>query len=144
MGKGNVISLVDVREEERRRFTRIVLQGLYRIRVVIPGPQGGLADVAVNDISSDGISFDLTSLGSFNVGDLVALRIYLSPEFYLPIAVKIQNVKAIGKGIMRHGARFERDPSYEYEAIHAMVKFLQAAQRRSKRDQGDRMILQYR
>lgn len=140
MEKGKVISLVDVREEERRRFNRIVLQGLYRVRVIIPGPQGGLVDVAVNDMSLDGVSFDLTGLGSFVKGDLVALRIYLSPEFYLPISVFIQNVKSISKDIVRHGARFIRQPAFEYEAIEALVKFLDAAQRRSKRDHGDRMM----
>lgn len=140
MPKTNVINLADVREEERRKFNRIVLQGLYRIRVIIPGAQGGLADVAINDISQDGISFDLTNLGSFKKGDSVALRIYLSPEFYLPISVFIQNTKTVAPGVVRHGARFLRQPAYEYEAIEALNKFLEAAQRRSKRDQGDRML----
>jgi len=141
MGKSNVISLVDVQEEERRRFTRIILQGLYRVRVVIPGPQGGLADVAVNDVSSDGMSFDLTKLGSFKQGDNIAVRVYLSPEFYLPISCAVRNLKTISEGIIRHGVRFSREPAFEYEAIQALVNFLQAAQRRSKRDHGDRMIL---
>src|SRR3990167_828754 len=140
MIKGNVISLTEVREEERRKFNRIVLQGLYRIRVIIPGAQGGLADVAINDISKDGISFDLSRLGSFTKGDSVALRIYLSPEFYLPISVYIQNVKSIAPDVVRHGASFLRHPPYEYEAIEALIKFLEAAQRRSKRDHGDRLL----
>lgn len=140
MVKGNVISLTEVREEERRKFNRIVLQGLYRTRVIIPGAQGGLADVAINDISKDGISFDLSNFGSFNKEDSVALRIYLSPEFYLPVSVYIQNTKTIAPGIVRHGARFLRQPAHEYEAVEALIKFLEAAQRRSKRDHGDRLL----
>jgi hypothetical protein len=140
MPKNNVINLSDVRDEERRKFNRIVIQGLYRIRVIIPGAQGGLADVAINDISKDGVSFDLTNLGSFNKGDSVALRVYLSPEFYLPISVYIQNTKTIAPNVIRHGTRFIRQPKYEYEAIEALTKFLEAAQRRSKRDEGDRLL----
>lgn len=127
------------RNKDRRHVERIILNGLFGAKVVIP--REGLLKVKILDISSGGLGFEVDQEhGTFKPGDTVAMRIYFNQETYFPFLVKINSVKEVldeGRSVQRHGAGFA---SENRDAIDHFVRFLDLVTVGMKTDKGDLLI----
>ncbi len=125
--------------EERRKVKRIILTEFLGGVIIVPGV--GLKKVNIFDISEGGLSFETEpGEGQFNVHEQVALRIYFNHEIYLPLTVKITNIKDPYKdGTLRHGGEFLYVEKYG-ETMKHFVKFMENVSSLTLKDTGDLMI----
>jgi hypothetical protein len=147
----SVIDLSERRKEiiatERRFVTRTVLSQFVGVFVVIPEKksaktgQPGLQPVSLYDVSEGGLAFDLPlELGTFDIGESVTLRIYLSHDTYFSFGAKIANGRPVeGKGVLRHGVILKKDDD-SYKTLFYFVKFLENVSLVAKKDNGDRLL----
>lgn len=139
-GRAPVLDMVERRQaalqEERRAVRRTILTEFIGAFAVIPG--FGLKKVSLYDISGKGLGFDLDfEMGQLRVGELVAMRVYLSQFTYFPFTVRITNVREVPEeGITRHGANFEKD-TVNLDALEHFVKFIELVSVDLHRDNGD-------
>ncbi len=128
------------KDNERRLVTRTVLSQFVGVFVLIQGK--GLQSSSLYDVSDTGLAFDMpVETGKFEVGEEVAMRIYLSHDTYFPFTVKVSNVRTVGNGtgVVRHGATFmKKDPSFS--CLSYFVKFLQEVSLVSRKDRGERVL----
>lgn len=135
-----VLDMVERREailsDERRRVRRTILSEFVGAFAVVPGK--GLIKVAMYDISEDGMAFDLdVHQGHFNLGEDVAMRVYLNQKSYFPFVVKLQNLREIQEeGVFRHGVNFAKGTINE-TALHHFVKFIETVSADLEGDNGD-------
>lgn len=140
MGQGEVLDMVERREailqDERRRVKRTILSEFVGAFAVVPGK--GLIKVTLYDISQDGLAFDMDLIqGHFNLGEDVAMRVYLNQKSYFPFVVKLQNLREIpDEGVYRQGAHFVKGTVNE-EALYHFVKFIETVSTDLEGDQGD-------
>lgn len=138
-----VIAIDQLREEiiaeERRKVKRTMLTEFIGASVVLPG--SGLVKVTLNDISLEGLSFDIAKkYGSFSKNEEVALRLYLNHTTYFPMTLKVTNMRFIPEiGYYRHGSKFLRD-SQNQEALGHFIKFIETVNTSLKADHGDILL----
>lgn len=137
---GDVLDMVERREailsDERREKKRTILSEFVGAFAVVPGK--GLIKVTLYDISEGGLSFDMDiSQGHFNLGESVAMRVYLNQKSYFPFVVKLQNLREVSEeGVYRQGANFVKDTINEV-ALHHFVKFIETVSTNLESDVGD-------
>ena len=122
--------------EERRQVKRTILNEFIGANVVVP--ERGLLKIALHDISVDGLAFDLEpDSGQFNVGDDIAVRVYMNQTTYFPFSVKVRNVRYIkDEGVYRHGSELLKGELNEQALFH-FVKFLETVSASLSTDNGD-------
>jgi competence protein ComGF len=125
--------------EERRQVKRTILTEFIGTHVVLPGL--GLKRIALYDISTNGVSFDLEKkLGKFETGEEISMRIYLNHGAYFPFVLKVSNCRFDeDEGVYRHGANFVKGTVNE-EALFHFVKFLETVSTSLKKDDGDILV----
>lgn len=137
---GEVLDMVERREailqDERRRTKRTILSEFVGAFAVVPGK--GLIKVTLYDISVDGLAFDTELLqGHFNLGEDVAMRVYLNQKSYFPFIVKLQNLREIpDEGVYRQGANFVKGTVNDEALLH-FVKFIETVSTSLEGDDGD-------
>ncbi|MCB0420938.1 MAG: PilZ domain-containing protein [Bdellovibrionales bacterium] len=138
-----IVDITEMRQEiitqERRQVKRTILTEFVGAFAVVPNH--GLVRVAIYDISKDGISFHMEEgQGGFQLGEEVALRVYLNQSTYFPFVARIQNVRVIDEeSVTRHGGAFEKD-TINVEALHHFVRFIETVSASLERDSGDIMV----
>lgn len=138
-----VVDMTERRNEiitqERRLVKRTILSEFIGAFAVVPTK--GLQRVALYDISETGIAFDLPSEdGAFNVGEEVAMRVYMNQHTYFPFVVQITNARFIDdEGTVRHGAGFVTGTINDV-ALHHFVRFIESVSAALETDHGDVMV----
>jgi len=129
----------DMINEERRQVKRTLLTEFVGASMVIPG--SGLVKVILNDISVAGVSFDVPlKYGKLEVGDQVAVRVYLNHTTYFPLMVTVTNCRFDKEdGVHRHGAEFLEGTVNEI-AIQHFIKFMETVSTSLKADAGDILL----
>jgi len=136
----SVQSISEMRKEmitdERRQVKRTLLTEFVGASMVIPG--SGLVKVILNDISVGGVAFDVPEkYGKLEVGDQLAVRVYLNHTTYFPLMVTVTNCRFDQTdAVYRHGAEFLAGTVNE-EAIHHFIKFMESVSTSLKADTGD-------
>lgn len=135
-----ILDMVERRQEmiriERRRARRNILSESVSAWVVVP--EKGLLEVALYDISVDGLSFDCDwNKGQFRAGEVVAMRVYLNQKTYFSFTVEVQHVQNVtDETLFRHGTKFIKEPKNE-PALYHFVKFIEAISATLQIDNGD-------
>jgi hypothetical protein len=138
-----VVAIDELREriiaEERRQVKRTLLTEFIGASVILPG--SGLVRVTLNDISLNGLSFDVVKkYGSFSQGDKVALRVYLNQSTYFPMEITVNYAKELeSEGVFRHGAKFTNE-SQNQEALSHFIKFMETVNTSLRADLGDILL----
>lgn len=142
-GSASVTDITEKRtemlKEDRRQVKRTILTEFIAVHTVVPGM--GLMKVALFNINTDGLAFDIESArGHFQVGEEVAMRVYLNHQTYFPFIVKVRHVTEIAdEGMHRHGAEFVKDTINDV-ALHHFVKFIENVSASLKHDGGDVLV----
>ena len=126
-------------ESDRRKVKRTILTEFVGTYVVLPNI--GLQKIALFDVSMSGISFDLDyNVGRFNIGEQIAVRVYLNKTTYFPFVVSIANVRDVrDEGVFRHGATIV-EGTVNDEALQHFINFIETVSTSLKRDKGDVMV----
>lgn len=138
-----VVDMTERRNEilvhERREVRRTILSEFIGAFIVVP--QKGLQKVSIYDISENGIAFDVEhESGALNLGEEVAMRVYLNQYTYFPFVAKVANGRSIiDEGIHRHGANFVKGTVNDV-ALHHFVKFIETVSASLETDSGDVMV----
>ena len=138
-----VLDMTERRNEmivtERRQVKRTILAEFIGAFIVVP--KKGLQKVAIYDISENGIAFDLEEgEGRLNLGEEIAMRVYLNQQTYFPFVTKIANVREIdNEHVTRHGANFVKDTVNDV-ALQHFVKFIETVSASLETDHGDVMV----
>ena len=129
----------DMINDERREVRRTILTGFIGAFVVVPNQ--GLLKVDIYDISEDGIAFDMDwEEGQFDVGEEVAMRVYMNQHTYFPFIITIKNTRLLAsQEASRHGASFVKGTVND-EALYHFVKFIETVSASLERDSGDVMV----
>ncbi len=142
-GQAPVVDMTERRKEmlveERRQVKRTILTEFIGAFLIVPGK--GLQKVALYDISEGGIAFDTEpKVGSLNLGEAVAMRVYLNQQTYFPFIVNIANVREVEEeNVVRHGANFVKGTVNDV-ALHHFVKFIETISASLQTDHGDVMV----
>lgn len=125
--------------EERRDVRRTLLTEFIGLSLVVPTK--GLTKCTLYDISEKGLAFELTEdMGNFNVGERVALRVYMNHQTYFPFEVQIRNVQHIKEeGVFRYGGAFQKDSINDVALFH-FAKFIENVSTYLRTDHGDVMV----
>lgn len=126
-------------KEDRRKVRRTILTEFISVHTVVPGI--GLMKVALYDINESGLSFDIEKMkGHFQVGEEIAMRVYLNQQTYFPFIVKIKHVNEIeDEDVHRHGVEFVNGTINDV-ALHHFVKFIENVSAALKHDRGDVLV----
>lgn len=117
-------------ESKRRNFERILFSDFLGSYGVIDHFEH-LYKVKFIDISYSGCQFQIPmerdEKNLFPIGGELLMRLYFTPESYLPMVVNIRHGKehfdAKGKRYMRFGCQFDQDIS-SYQALKGFVDFI--------------------
>ena len=122
--------------KERRQVERTILSDLISGMVVLP--EKGLFKVSLYDISGDGLGFTMEpNMGSFQVGEEIALRVYLNHKTYFPLHVKIKHATFdSGEETIRHGVEYMKGTASDV-ALQHFVNFIISLNEGLKIDDGD-------
>jgi len=122
--------------KERRQVERTILSDLISGMIVLP--EKGLAKISLYDISEEGLSFELPpGLGSYKVGEEIALRVYLNQKIYFPLQVTIKHATYdTHEGVVRHGVEYLKSESADV-ALRHFVNFIISVNQGLKIDEGD-------
>lgn len=138
-----VLDIAEIRNEalnkERRDVRRTILTEFIAVHTVVPG--AGLLKVALYNINENGVAFDIEEkAGHFQVGEEVAMRVYLNHQTYFPFVVRIRHMTEVtDEGVFRHGAEFVKGTIND-EALHHFVKFIETVSAALKQDGGDILV----
>lgn len=141
--EGSVVDIAEMRseilKEDRRKVKRTILTEFISVHTVVPGM--GLMKVALFNINEDGLAFDIEKArGHFQVGEEVAMRVYLNHQTYFPFVVKIKHMTEIkDEEVHRHGAEFVKDTVNDV-ALHHFIKFIENVSASLKHDKGDVLV----
>ncbi|OQW47238.1 MAG: hypothetical protein A4S09_15710 [Proteobacteria bacterium SG_bin7] len=142
-GDVEVVDITFKRQEiiadERRRVKRTILTEFIGACIVIPNQ--GLCKVTISNISDKGMGFDMDrDYGHLQIGDEVALRIYLNNKTYFPFTVRVNHVNEVeGEAAFRHGVSFVKG-EFNDVALHHFVKFIESVSSSLETDNGDIMV----
>lgn len=122
--------------KERRQVERTILSDLISGMLVLP--EKGLYKVSMYDISGDGLSFTLEKhMGSFQVGEEIALRVYLNSKTYFPLLVKVKHATYDAQEeVVRHGVEYMKGTSTDV-ALQHFVNFIISLNEGLEIDDGD-------
>lgn len=125
--------------DERRKVRRTILTEFIGACIVIPNQ--GLCKVSLFDISEKGMAFDMDiDHGHLQIGDEVAIRVYLNNKTYFPFTVRVNHVRAVdGDGSYRHGVVYVKGTLNDV-ALHHFVKFIECVSSCLETDNGDIMV----
>ncbi len=143
VGRAPVVDMTERRNEmlvqERRQVKRTILTEFVGAFIIVPAK--GLQKVALYDISEGGIAFDLDpTAGRLNLGEAVAMRVYLNQQTYFPFVANVANVRDIDEeNVVRHGANFVKGTVNDV-ALHHFVKFIETVSASLLTDHGDVMV----
>ncbi|MBK9293143.1 MAG: PilZ domain-containing protein [Oligoflexia bacterium] len=138
--KAQVLSFSDKLQNrvkgDRRKVERIVLSQFVGVFVVTRSSI--LQPVSISDISVNGLSFDMVmDVGSYDIGNDVTMRIYMSHDTYFTFNVLVTNKRDIeGRGVVRHGVEFRKS---QPEALYHFIKFLETVSQVAKKDMGEKV-----
>lgn len=138
-----VVDMVEKRQEmlqdERRSVKRTILTEFIGVHAVVPG--AGLQRCALHDISVNGLAFDLSKKqGHFNVGEEVALRVYLNHRTYFSFLVKVRSQRFDEEDdVFRHGAALVEGTGNQ-EAIEHFIAFIESVSASLRTDRGDVIV----
>jgi hypothetical protein len=142
----NSASITDITEkrqemiaEERRGVKRTLLTEFIGLHLIVPNR--GLTKCILYDISENGLAFEMpTEYGQFQVGEMVALRVYLNHQTYFPFIVKINNARYLDEeGVYRFGGAFQKETINEVALFH-FSKFIENVSAYLKTDHGDVLV----
>lgn len=142
-GEVEIVDITIKRQEiiadERRRVRRTILTEFIGACIVIPNQ--GLCKVTISNISEKGLGFDMDQdFGHLQIGDEVALRIYLNNKTYFPFTVRVNHVNAVeGEAAFRHGVSYVKGEINDV-ALHHFVKFVESVSSCLETDTGDIMV----
>ncbi len=114
-------------ENERRRSTRRPIITTFSIFVVIP--KKGLYKLEVQNISEDGISFDVDIDGEsssdfpIQVTDSIDIKFYLNQSLYIPLSIQVARIDNTSS-TRRVGAEFKNKSSPNYNAFLDLLHLL--------------------
>src|SRR4051812_38244614 len=106
---------------ERRKAKRRPVISTFSLFVVVP--KKGIHRLNINDLSEEGIGFELDTEGEdpgefpIKQGDSLDVRFYLNQSLYLPLTVKIMRLFEGTGGIRKVGASFADLKSPGYQAL---------------------------
>lgn len=122
--------------KERRQVERTILSDLISGMIVLP--EKGLYKVSLYDISEDGLAFTMEkSMGAFQVGEEVALRVYLNRKTYFPLYVKIKHATYDSQEeVIRHGVEYMKGNTTDV-ALQHFVNFIMSLNEGLMIDEGD-------
>lgn len=122
--------------KERRQVERTILSDLISGMLVLP--EKGLYKVSMYDISGDGLSFTMEKhMGSFQVGEEVALRVYLNSKTYFPLHVKVKHATYDShEEVVRHGVEYMKGTTTDV-ALQHFVNFIISLNEGLQIDDGD-------
>lgn len=125
--------------EERRGVKRTLLTEFIGLSLIVPNK--GLMKCMLYDISEKGLAFELPEEeGQFNVGERVALRVYLNHQTYFPFEVQIKNAQHIKEdGCYRYGGAYQKDTINDIALLH-FSKFIENVSAYLRTDHGDVMV----
>lgn len=138
-----VIDMTEKRNEillqERRQVKRTLLSEFVGAFALVP--RKGLMKITLYDISENGLAFDIEdAAGHFQLGEEVAMRVYLNQQTYFPFIAKIQNIRIIAdENVYRHGVNFVKGTIND-EALHHFVKFIETVSASLHSDDGDIVV----
>lgn len=129
----------DALKEDRRKVRRTILTEFISVHTVVPGM--GLMKVSLYDINDKGLAFDTDKkAGHFQVGEEIAMRVYLNQQTYFPFVVKIKHVQEVAdEESHRHGVEFVQGTINDV-ALHHFVKFIENVSAALKQDRGDVLV----
>jgi hypothetical protein len=129
----------EVLDEDRRKVRRTILTEFIAVHTVVPGM--GLMKVALFNINESGLAFDIDyKQGHFQVGEEVAMRVYLNHQTFFPFIVKVKHITNIqDEQVHRHGCEFVGGTINDV-ALHHFVKFLEHVSASLKHDKGDVLV----
>lgn len=139
----NVVDITETRTEivmqERRKVRRTILTEFIAVHTVVPGM--GLMKVALFNINEDGLAFDIDfKKGHFQVGEELAMRVYLNHQTYFPFVVRVKHITDVSdEEVHRHGCEFVKD-SINDVALHHFIKFIENVSASLKHDKGDVIV----
>ncbi|AZZ37723.1 PilZ domain-containing protein [Bdellovibrio sp. qaytius] len=124
--------------KERRQVERTILSDLISGMLVLP--EKGLYKVSMYDISGDGLSFSLDKhMGAFQVGEEIALRVYLNTKTYFPLHVKVKHATLdTQEEVVRHGVEYMKGTATDV-ALQHFVNFIISLNEGLQIDDGDMM-----
>ena len=117
----------DPKIEERRRDRRRPILATFALFCVIP--KKGIHRLQVNNISENGIGFDLDIDGEspedfkINIGETLALRFYVNLSLYILLSVKLNRIDLTETG-RRIGAELLDTESASYQAFRSFISML--------------------
>ena len=122
--------------KERRQVERTILSDLISGMLVLP--EKGLYKVSLYDISGDGLSFSMEKhMGSFSVGEEIALRVYLNTKTYFPLFVKVKHATLdTQEEVVRHGVEYMKGNASDV-ALQHFVNFIISLNEGLQIDDGD-------
>ena len=112
---------------ERRQTRRRSILETFSVFLVIP--RKGIHKLRIQDVSEDGLGFDLDVEGeSFadfpvQVHDVIALRFYLNQSLYIPLSVEIVRIEE--QTTLRHvGSKFNDKTTPDYKTFLSLLELL--------------------
>lgn len=141
--QGKVVDISIIRSEalkaDRRQVRRTILTEFISVHTLVPGM--GLMKVSLYDITEKGLAFDTEIRnGRFQVGEEIAMRVYLNQQTYFPFIVKIKHVQEVSdEEVCRHGGEFVQGTINDI-ALHHFVKFIETVSAALKQDHGDVLV----
>jgi hypothetical protein len=113
---------------ERRRSRRQPILDSFSLFLVVP--KKGIHRLPINDVSAEGIGFDLDTEGEspadfpIKVGESLEILLYLNQSLYLPLEVKV--VRSIEKNLIRKiGAEFGSRSGKSFKAFQSFLRMLE-------------------
>jgi hypothetical protein len=144
--QNNDASVVDISEirtevlnQDRRQVKRTILTEFIAVHAVVPGM--GLMKVSLFNINENGVAFDIDiQKGHFQVGEEIAMRVYLNHQTFFPFIAKIRHVTEVkDEEVHRHGCEYVKDTINDV-ALHHFVKFIENVSASLKHDKGDVIV----
>lgn len=141
--EASVVDITEIRSEvlnqDRREVRRTILTEFIAVHTVVPGM--GLMKVALFNINENGLAFDVDfKKGHFQVGEEVAMRVYLNHQTYFPFVVKVKHITDVqDEEVHRHGCEFVKGTINDV-ALHHFVKFIENVSASLKHDKGDVIV----
>jgi hypothetical protein len=129
----------EVLDEDRRKVRRTILTEFIAVHTVVPGM--GLMKVALFNINESGLAFDIDfKKGHFQVGEEVAMRVYLNHQTFFPFVVKVKHITDVSdEEVHRHGCEFVGGTINDV-ALHHFIKFIEHVSASLKHDKGDVIV----
>ncbi|MEZ0390731.1 MAG: PilZ domain-containing protein [Pseudobdellovibrionaceae bacterium] len=141
--EASVVDITEIRTEvvnqDRRQVRRTILTEFIAVHTVVPGM--GLMKVALFNVNENGLAFDIDfRKGHFQVGEEVAMRVYLNHQTYFPFVVRVKHITDVqDEEVHRHGCEFVGGTINDV-ALHHFIKFIENVSASLKHDKGDILV----